>query len=59
MKNKAIFKYNGGLGALICSGCSKIIKVGKDMTEDEKKAMRGEKVLPKQYCDNCNKTIST
>jgi len=27
---KAIFKYNNGNGALLCSGCRVILKEGKD-----------------------------
>lgn len=50
---EAIFKFNGGLGALLCSKCRVIIKTGKDFTEDEKKAMKGEINLPPQYCKNC------
>lgn len=38
MKQKAIFKWNSGNLALICSKCSKIIKEGKDFTEEEVKA---------------------
>ena len=51
--SKAIFKFNGGNGALLCSKCSVIIKTGKDFTEEEKKAMRDEKKLKPQYCDKC------
>ena len=34
-KGKAKFKFNGGYGALLCSHCSKIVKEGKDFTEEE------------------------
>ena len=51
--SKAKFKYNSGNLALLCSKCSIIIKEGYQFTEDEKKAMRGEKHLPAQYCDKC------
>ena len=56
---KAIFKFNGGLGALLCSKCRVIIKTGKDFTEDEKKAMKGEINLPSQYCKNCKNESNT
>jgi hypothetical protein len=49
----AIFKYNGGLGALLCSKCKVIIKIGKDFTEEENKAIKGYIKLPPQYCDKC------
>lgn len=50
---EAKFKYNSGMGALLCSSCSAIIKVGYQFTEEEKKAMRGESKLKAQYCDKC------
>lgn len=50
----AIFKYNGGQGALLCSKCRVIIKKGKDFTDEEKKAMKGKITLPPQYCKKCN-----
>ena len=37
--SKAKFKFNNGVGALICSKCSGIIKDGTQFTEDEWKAM--------------------
>jgi len=49
----ANFKYNGGQGALLCSGCRVIIKTGKDFTDEEKKAIKGEIKIPPQYCENC------
>jgi len=57
MKNKkeAIFKFNGGNGALLCSKCRVIIKVGYEFTDDEWKAMRGEIYLEPQYCNKCKK----
>jgi hypothetical protein len=50
---KAIFKFNGGNGALLCSGCSKIIKTGQDFTDDEWAGLSGEKNIPPQYCNEC------
>ena len=50
---KAIFKFNSGNGALLCSSCHVIIKVGSQFTEDEWKAMRGEIELDHQFCDEC------
>lgn len=52
---KVIMKFNSSLGAIICSGCRKIIKTGKDFTDEEWKQFRGELKhnLPPQYCSNC------
>lgn len=50
---KAIFKYNGAAGALLCSHCKVIIKIGKDFTDEEKAAIKGEIELDEQYCDEC------
>jgi len=52
-KKKAIFKFNGGQGALLCSKCSKIIKTGKQMSKKEIAAMKGEQHLDAQYCEDC------
>ena len=53
MKNKAIFKWNNGDLALLCSGCNKIIKEGKDFTEGEMLVCMGKAYAPKQYCNSC------
>ena len=50
---KAIFKYNGGLGALLCSSCRVIMKTGKDFTDEEISAIKGYIDMPPQYCSNC------
>ena len=50
---KAIFKFNNGNGALLCSKCRTILKVGYEFTEEERKAMKGEVKLKAQYCDKC------
>ena len=50
---KAIFKFNNGQGALLCSKCSVIIKYGKDFTAEEKSAMQGKTKLKEQYCNKC------
>lgn len=52
---KAVVKYNSSLGAILCSNCRKIIKIGKEFTDEEWKYFRGEldyDLLP-QYCDDC------
>jgi hypothetical protein len=56
-KAKAKFKFNSGMGALLCSRCSTIIKTGSYFTEDEWKAMKGEIKLPAQYCDACEEKL--
>lgn len=55
MSDKAIFKFNSGQIALICSKCRTIIKEGKDLTKMEFKALKGEVKLPPQYCDKHKK----
>jgi len=57
MKNKAIFKLNGGNLALLCSNCSVIIKTGRDFTEKEHRACMGKTKLPPYYCNNCKDLI--
>lgn len=51
--NKAQFKYNGGRGALICSGCRVILKTGDEFTEEEIDAIKGHDILAPQYCKKC------
>ena len=49
-KERLIVKYNSGHGAILCSGCKAILKVGFEYTEDEFKYSRGEiDYLPPQY----------
>lgn len=49
MENKAIFKLNGGNGALLCNNCNKIIRTGKKPTKEE--------MLHEHYCDICKPFI--
>jgi hypothetical protein len=56
---KAIFKYNGGLGALLCSSCRVIMKIGSGFTEEEIMAIKGEVDMPPQYCKQCKPNIMT
>lgn len=59
MKEKLRIKFNGGAGAILCSGCSKIIKTGKDFTEEELKYFTGKiKHFPPQYCEKCSQNSS-
>ena len=55
-KERLIVKFNSGLGAILCSGCRKIIKIGREFNNEEKKYIIGEiQYLPPQYCDKCKK----
>lgn len=57
-ENYAIFKYNSGAGALLCSKCAVIIKTGREFTEQEWQAARGEIELPSQLCSGCEKELN-
>jgi hypothetical protein len=50
----AIFKFNDGQGALLCSDCRKIIKTAQEYTLEELAASQGEGNLPAQYCETCS-----
>ena len=52
-QDKAQFRYNGGLGALLCSGCKVILKTGADFTDEEIAAIKGHEPMPPQYCLRC------
>jgi hypothetical protein len=51
--NRAMFKYNGGKGALLCSECRVILKTGNQYNELEKAASRGKIELEAHYCEKC------
>jgi hypothetical protein len=55
---KAIFKFNGGLGALLCSKCNVIIKTGATMSQFEKDAMMGKQEMLPRYCEKCRTGVS-
>lgn len=50
----ARIKFNGGNLALLCSGCSVIIKTGVDFTPEEMEfvLLKGKHLDP-QYCEQC------
>jgi hypothetical protein len=53
-KERAIVKFNGGLGALLCSSCRKILRTAKDFSKEELMYIRGElQYLPPQFCSEC------
>jgi len=54
---KALFKFNGGKMALLCSNCRKIVKKGHEFTLDELAASQGEGVIGPQYCEECKPSI--
>jgi hypothetical protein len=56
---RAIFKYNGGLGALLCSSCRVIMKIGSSFTDEEIMAIKGKLDMPPQYCKQCKPNIMT
>jgi len=53
MKNKAIFKFNGGNLALLCSNCREIIKIGNQFSSKELLAYGNKLNLEPQYCQKC------
>jgi len=53
---QAIIKFNGGNLALLCSGCSVIIKTGRDFTLEEREFALKDKHLDPQYCEKCSIT---
>ena len=55
LNKRAILKFNGGALALLCSGCSVIIKEGKDFNKEELAFVKGDKdYLPELYCEKCS-----
>ena len=53
----AKFKFNNGNMAIICSNCDKIVKTGKDFTEQEWAAMEGRGDVKSVYCDECKDKV--
>ena len=47
------FKFNDGESAIICGKCRKIIKEGKDFTDEEIHGMKNGNLLPAQFCGEC------
>jgi hypothetical protein len=58
-KNKLIFKFNGGLGAILCSNCGKIIATGSRIPEKFWVTAAGmgtetyESIGPQFCCKDC------
>lgn len=51
--DEAILKFNSGNLAILCSGCSVIIKTGKEFTQEELDFSLGKCNLVAQYCESC------
>jgi len=52
--SQAIFKFNNGNSALLCSGCSVILKIGSQFNDHEIQAIRGQKHMDARFCVPCN-----
>lgn len=53
-KDRLIIKFNSGNGAILCSGCAKILKTGNEYTNEERNYALGKlRYLPPQFCDEC------
>ncbi len=57
MENRAIIKYNGGMGAVLCNSCGCIVRAGAKLTEEDKSCLRGQLALPEQYCNKCKEDL--
>jgi hypothetical protein len=53
----AKFKFNNGNMAILCSNCDKIVKTGKDFTEQEWKALEGKGDVESVYCVDCKDKV--
>lgn len=53
----AKFKFNNGNMAILCSNCDKVVKTGKDFTEQEWAAMEGKGNVKSIYCDSCKDVV--
>lgn len=55
-EDRAIFKFNSGMGAILCVNCSYIIKKGYEYDENEKAYIRGESEfkIVGHLCEKCN-----
>lgn len=53
----AKFKFNNGNMAILCSNCDKIVKTGKDFTEQEWAALEGKGDIASVYCEDCKDKV--
>jgi len=53
IKELRVIKFNNGRGAVLCSGCYKILRAGSEIRPEELKLINGEiKYLPPVYCNS-------
>lgn len=52
--SQAIFKFNNGNSALVCSGCSIILKTGSQFSDNDILAITGKRHMDAQFCIKCN-----
>lgn len=52
--SQAIFKFNSGIRALLCSKCSTIIKDGYEFNSEEILASKGKIHMNARYCEICS-----
>lgn len=53
---RATVKFDGGNIAILCSYCRKILRKGKDLTNEEMFTLfSADNYLPAEYCDSCKK----
>jgi len=58
MKELRIIKFNNGTGAVLCSGCRKILREGFNLSSEEKDVLSPRRPSPKLkpvFCKNCQK----
>ena len=55
---QAVYKFNGGLGALLCSGCYVILRSGASLTKADRLGMNGEITNPPAFCKECGEKYS-
>ena len=53
----AKFKFNNGNMTILCSNCDKIVKTGKDFTEQEWAALEGKGDVTSIYCGDCKDKV--
>lgn len=57
-KNKLVYKFNGGAGAVLCSNCYKIIYAGSSIPDEYRDVViagKQEEFGPVFCCDDCRK----
>ena len=56
----ATLKFNSGMLAILCSTCSKILKVGSEFNKEESDYASGKTgYLPPYYCKTCSVSLTT